>query len=85
MMTDKKYACAMTQLDIQGVLHPDPNMFSHEDLYQAETNTVIVIMTHDSVFTQVCYEGIGIQGLFGSQERYEVDEPKEHLHSYAQA
>ena len=44
-MTGKSYDYAMTQLDIQGVLHPDAHMFAHEYFYQAKPNVVISIMT----------------------------------------
>ena len=40
-MIGKTYDYAMTQLESQGVLHPDVNMFAQEDFYQAEPNTVI--------------------------------------------
>ena len=35
----------MIQLNIQGVLHPDANMFVQENFYQTKPNVVIAIMT----------------------------------------
>ena len=48
-MIGKRYDYAMTQLENQGVLHPDVNMFEHEDFYQAKSNVVIAIMTQLSL------------------------------------
>ena len=44
-MTGKRYEYAITQLEIQGVLHPDAQMFVKEYFYQAELKVVIAIMT----------------------------------------
>ena len=44
-MTDNRYAYAMTQLEIQGVLHPDAHMFAQEYLYQTKPKVVIETMT----------------------------------------
>ena len=52
-MIGKKYDYAMTQLEIQGVLHPDVNMFAHEDFYQTKPNVVIAIMTQLSLKTSL--------------------------------
>ena len=49
IMTGKMYEYAMTQLDSQGVLHPDAHMFAQEDFYQAEPEAVIEIMTQLSL------------------------------------
>ena len=35
----------MMKLEIQGVIHPDANMFAKEDFYQDEPNVVISITT----------------------------------------
>ena len=35
----------MMKLEIQGVIHPDANMFAKEDFYQDEPKVVIAIMT----------------------------------------
>ena len=48
-MTGKSYAYAMTQLDIQVVLHPDAHIFAQEYLYQAKPNFLISIMTQLSL------------------------------------
>ena len=48
-MTGKMYEYAMTQLDSQGVLHPDAHMFAQEYFYQAEPEAVIEIMTQLSL------------------------------------
>ena len=48
-MTGKWYAYAITQLDIQGVLHPDAHMFAQEYIYQANINVVLEIMTQLSL------------------------------------
>ena len=50
-MTRKSYACAITQLEIQVVLHPDAHMFAQEDFYQADPNVMISIMNQFSLKT----------------------------------
>ena len=48
-MTGERCEYAMTQLEIQGVLHPDSHMFVQEYFYQAEPEVVISIMTQLSL------------------------------------
>jgi hypothetical protein len=48
-MSGSKYSCAVTQLEIQGVLNPDAHMFVQEDLYQAAPDVVAAIMTQQSL------------------------------------
>ena len=48
-MTDKWYKYAMTQLESQGVLHPDAHMFEQEYFYQSKPDVLIEIMTQFSV------------------------------------
>jgi hypothetical protein len=44
-----KYAYAVTQLESQGVLHPDAHMFFQQDIYQEEPDVVAAIMTQLSL------------------------------------
>jgi hypothetical protein len=44
-MTGSKYSYALTQLESQGVLNPDANMFTQDGFYQAEPDVVAAIMT----------------------------------------
>ena len=44
-MTGKRYEYAMTQLEIQKVLHPDAQIFTLKDFYQANPDVLIEIMT----------------------------------------
>ena len=48
-MTGKWSEYTMTQLDIQGVLHPDAHIFAQEMFYQAKTDVVIAIMDQFSL------------------------------------
>ena len=48
-MTGKRYEYAMTQLEIQGVLHTDSHIFAQEYFYQAEPGVVISIMNQLSL------------------------------------
>jgi hypothetical protein len=47
--TGSKYSCAVTQLENNGVLHPDAHMFLQEGLYQAEPDVVTAVMTQLSL------------------------------------
>ena len=40
-MTGKSYYYAMTQIDIQGVIHPGAHMFAQKDFYQSRPEVVI--------------------------------------------
>ena len=40
---------AMTQLESQGLIHPDAHMFVQEDFYQAKSKDLISIMTQFSL------------------------------------
>ena len=44
-MSGSKYPYAVTQLESQGVLNPDAQMFVQEDFYQAEPDVVASVMT----------------------------------------
>ncbi len=44
-----KHACAVTQLESQGALHPDSHMFSQREMYQEEPDVVSMIMTQLSL------------------------------------
>jgi hypothetical protein len=44
-----KYAFAVTQLEQQGVLHPDSHMFFQQDMYRCEPDVVAAIMTQLSL------------------------------------
>ena len=44
-MIGKIYSYAVTQIEIQGVLHPEAHMFAQEYFYQAEPEFMIAIMT----------------------------------------
>jgi hypothetical protein len=48
-MTGSKYSYAVTQMESQGVLHPDAHMVVQEDFYQAEPDVVAAIMTQLSL------------------------------------
>ena len=48
-MTGKGCEYYMTQIDSQGVLHPDAHMFAKEYFYQSEPEVVIEIMTQFSL------------------------------------
>ena len=48
-MTGKWSEYTMTQLDIQGVLHPDAHMFAQEYFNRSEPEVVIEIMTQLSL------------------------------------
>ncbi len=48
-MTGSKYAYAVSQLEDQGVLHPDAHTFVQQDFYSAEPNMVAAIMTELSL------------------------------------
>jgi hypothetical protein len=48
-MSGSKYSYAVTQLESQGVINPDPQMFVEEDFYQAEPDIVAAIMTQLSL------------------------------------
>ena len=45
IIKSKGYAFDMTQLESQGVRHPDAHISAQEDFYQAGTDLVIEIMT----------------------------------------
>jgi hypothetical protein len=44
-MIDSKSSYAITQLETQGVLHPDYHMFVQDDFYQANPDVVAHVMT----------------------------------------
>jgi hypothetical protein len=48
-MRGSKYSYAITQLETQGVLHPDYQMFVHEDFYQANPDVVAHVMTQPAL------------------------------------
>ena len=48
-MSGSKYSFAVEQLEWQGVLHPDANMFVQEDFYQAEPDVLAAVMTQLSM------------------------------------
>jgi hypothetical protein len=48
-MSGSNYSYTVTQLESQGVLNPDVNMFVQEDFYQAEPSIVAAIMTQLSL------------------------------------
>jgi hypothetical protein len=48
-MTGLKYSYAVMQLETQGVLHPDSQMFVQEDFYQSDPDVVAHIMTQLSL------------------------------------
>jgi hypothetical protein len=48
-MTGSRYGYAVTQLETQGVLHPDAHMFMQEDFYQSEPDVVAMVMTQLSL------------------------------------
>jgi hypothetical protein len=49
MTGSSKYAYAVTQLDTQGVLHPDSHMFHQSDVHHSEPDVVEAIMTQLSL------------------------------------
>jgi hypothetical protein len=49
MTGSSKYAYAVTQLETQGVLHPDSHMFHQSDVYHSEPDVVAAIMTQLSL------------------------------------
>jgi hypothetical protein len=49
MSGSSKYAYAVTQLETQGVLHPDAHMFFQRDMYRAEPDVAAAIMTQLSL------------------------------------
>jgi hypothetical protein len=48
-MTGTKYSYAVTQLENDGVLHPEAHIFLQEDFYQAEPDVVTAVMTQFSL------------------------------------
>ena len=48
-LTGSKYSYAVTQLETQGVLHPDAHMFLQHDFYQSDPNVVSMVMTQLSL------------------------------------
>jgi hypothetical protein len=48
-MTGSKYSYAITQLETQGVLHPDYHMFVQEDFYLLNPNVMAHVMTQLSL------------------------------------
>jgi hypothetical protein len=49
MSGSSKYAYAVTQLETQGVLHPDAHMFFQTNIYRSEPDVVAAIMTQLSL------------------------------------
>ncbi len=49
MTGSSKYAYAVTQLETQGVLHPDSHMFHQSDVFHSEPDVVAAIMTQLSL------------------------------------
>jgi hypothetical protein len=48
-MTGSRYGYAVTQLESQGVLHPDVHVFAQQDFYQSEPDVVAMAMTQLSL------------------------------------
>jgi hypothetical protein len=44
-MSGSKYSYAATQLETQGVMHPDYHMFIQGDFYQADPDVMVHVMT----------------------------------------
>jgi hypothetical protein len=49
ILTGKKYAFIVKQIQEQGVLHPDSHMFIQDNYYQAEPDVVAYVMTQLSL------------------------------------
>ncbi len=62
-MTGSKYSYAITQLETQGVLHPDYHMFVQEDFYLLNPNVMAHVMTQLSL-PQEWSEAMGWQSVY---------------------